>query len=191
MRRIVLVVALVAIVGFAAWMLLKPKPARRPSRRATSSDTSGTAAQPGSARQAGRGAAGRTSGRLRATTKAERTAERKRLREERRRQRREARRRERERKRALRYARKRGSTRKRSRKGQYYVLKATIVAPGAERFALIDSRRVGVGDVVMGRRVVSISENSIEVESFGRVITVRIGESLLPPSAATGRRRRG
>ncbi len=185
MRRIVLVVALVAIVGLAAYMLLKPKPPQRSSsRRATAGDTSGAAASV-APRQPGR-----TAGRLRAKTKEERAAERKRLREERRRQQREARRRERERRRALRSASRRGrSSFRRARKGQYYVLKATIVAPGSERFALIDSRRVGIGDVVMGRRVVAIDENSIQVEAFGRVTTVRIGESLLPPGAFTTRRR--
>jgi hypothetical protein len=184
-RRIVLIVALIAVVGFAAFMLLKPKKAPlKPRRKAVASDTSGgqTAAQPVRT--------GRTTGRLRAQTKEQRAAERKRLREERRRQRREARRRERERRRMLKYAQRRSGRRKSSRKGQYYVLKATIVSPGGERFALVDGRRVGVGEVVMGRRVIAIYENSIEVEAFGRVTTVRIGESLLPPGAyrTTGRR---
>lgn len=190
MRRIVLAVVLVAVVGLAAFMLLRPKkaPAKSSRRSSTSSDSaSGSPARPA----ASAGKRGKTAGRVKATTKEERTAEAKRLRKERRRQLKEQRRRERERRRQLRLAsRRQGKSGRRSggRKGQYYVVRA-IVSLGGDSYALVDSRRVRVGDVVIGRRIVAIQPDRLEVEAFGKRISVRVGESLLPPTFTPGSRR--
>lgn len=197
MRRIVLVLILVAVVGFAGFMLLKPKGSARSSKRAAATVTDST----GSVRTAaskGKSAAkparrGKTTGALKPMTKEERKAEVKRRREEERRRRKALKQQERERKRALKAAGRLGRSSKRSSKGQYYVVKA-IVSLGHDSYALIDGRRAQVGDVVMGRRIVSIEPDRIEVEAFGRQSTVRVGESLLPSSyggsGSTRRQRR-
>lgn len=189
MRRIVLAVVLVAVVGLAAFMLMRPKktPARSTKRSAQSDSAGGSSARPA----ATTGQRGRTAGRVKATTKEERTAEAKRLRKERRRQLKEQRRRERERRRQLRLAsRRQGKSGRRTsgRKGQYYVVRA-IVSLGGDSYALVDSRRVRVGDVVIGRRIVAIQPDRLEVEAFGKRISVRVGESLLPPTFTPGSRR--
>ncbi len=181
MRRvgILILLAVVVVVG-AVLLLRKPKAgsarAKSKTKEAdTSATVSGTPARPASA---GRG---KTVGRIKAKTKEERLAEKKKRREEERKRRKEMKRRERERRRMLKYARsKRGSRKSGARKGTYFVVKA-IVSLGNESYALIDSRRVRVGDVIMGRRVVDIKPDRIEIEAFGRVTTVRVGESILPP----------
>jgi len=192
-RRVVLAVVLVAVVGLAAFMLLRPKKAQsRSSRRSRSAqgDTA-TGGEPRAAAATTR--RGRTAGRVRGSTKEQRTAEAKRLRKERRKQLKEQRKRDRDRRRQLRLASRRqgrGSRRGSSRKGQYYVVRA-IVSLGGDSYALVDSRRVKVGDVVIGRRIVAIQPDRLEVEAFGRRMTVRVGESLLPPTFdARARRRR-
>lgn len=130
---------------------------------------------------------GRTSGSLKPMTKEERKAELKKLRAEEKRRKKELKRQEREKKRLLKFARSRRGKRRTSRKGVYYTVKA-IVSLGNERYALVDSRRVVEGDVVMGRRIVSIEPDRIEVEAFGRRSTVRVGESLLPYGYGAKRR---
>ncbi len=180
MRRIVIFLIFAGVITFAAVMLLRrPKGgSSTPRRRSAQTDTVATARTP---------ARGRTVGRLKPLTREERAKERKRLREEARRRKRELRRQERERRRMLRASR-RGKSKK-SRKGTYYVLKA-VVSLGSESYALIDNRRVRVGDVVMGRKVVAIHPDRIEIEVFGRKSIVRVGESLLPTSYFTQRKRR-
>ncbi len=184
MRRIILVLIVAAVVVVGGVLLFrKSSPAARPSRKAARSDSISPSGQRSTAAQ------GRTAGRLKAKTKEERAAERKRLRAEERKRKRELKRQERERRRMLKYARSRRGRRKvASRKGTYYVVKA-IVALGDDSYALIDNRRVRVGDVVMGRKIVAIGTDRIEVEAFGRRTTIRVGESLLPPSYFTQRRR--
>lgn len=89
----------------------------------------------------------------------------------------------------LRMARSRTSRKaKARRKGQFYVVKA-IVSLGSESYALIDSRRVKEGDVIMGRRIVAILPDRLEIEAFGKRSSVKVGESLLPPTYSTKRRR--
>ncbi|MEO0051195.1 MAG: hypothetical protein ABIK11_01445 [candidate division WOR-3 bacterium] len=184
MRRIILVLIVAAVVVVGGVLLFrKPKPAARSSRSTTQSDSISGAGRRSTAAQ------GRTAGRIRAKTKEERAAERKRLRAEERKRKKELKRQERERRRMLKYARsRRGGRKTASRKGTYYVVKA-IVSLGEDSYALIDNRRVRVGDVVMGRKIVAIGTDRIEVEAFGRRTTVRVGESLLPPSYFTQRKR--
>ncbi|MEO0077587.1 MAG: hypothetical protein ABIK86_01115 [candidate division WOR-3 bacterium] len=191
MRRIVLAVVLVAVVGLAAFMLMRPKktPTRSARRSSAQSDSAGERSSARSTATAG--TRGKTAGRVKATTKQERTAEEKRLRKERRKQLREQRKRERERRRQLRLAsRRQGKSGRRTsgRKGQYYVVRA-IVSLGGDSYALVDSRRVRVGDVVIGRRIVAIQPDRLEVEAFGKRMSVRVGESLLPPNFTPGSRR--
>jgi hypothetical protein len=166
-------------------MLLRPKGAAKKgkSARKTEQDSAGTTTTTGGKRTAQAGSKrgrskGKTAGTLKSMTKEERRAEVKRRRAEEKQRRRELKRQERERRRMLRGSR-RSRKGTRSRKGQFYVVKA-IVSLGSESYALIDGRRAQVGDVVMGRKVVAIEPDRIEVESFGRRTTVRVGESLLP-----------
>lgn len=186
MRRIVIVVALVAVVGVAAFLLLRPKNAPKKGADKTTSDTS-EVADSEAAKTSRR--KGRTAGRVRPKSKAEIRAERKKLRKEERRRKKEQKRREREQRRMLKQAGRRRSKRsKRGSKGRSYVVRA-IVYLGADSYALIDGRRVGVGDVIMGRRVVSVEPDRIQIESFGRMTSVRVGESIMPLTFDTKRRR--
>jgi hypothetical protein len=189
-RRIVLILVLVVIVGIAGFILLRPK---RPGKAAakpaagdsTSTSTAPKAATPGAARKAG----GKAAGNLKPMTPEQRRAEMKRARDEERARKKQLRLQERERRRALRSARSRRGKRKSGRRGQaFYVLKA-VVSMGDESYALVDSRRVQVGDVLMGRRVVAIQPDRIEIEAFGKRTTVKVGESLLPPTFNTKRTR--
>ncbi len=186
MRRIVLVLILVAVLGLAGYMLLRPKgtakkgkSARKTEQDSTADRKTTTGTRPAASAKSARGrSGGRVSGSLKTMSKEERRAETKRRRAEEKRRRRELKRQERERRRMLRSSR-RGRKGTRSRKGQFYVVKA-IVSLGSESYALIDGRRVQVGDVVMGRKVVAIAPDRIEVESFGRRSSVRVGESVAP-----------
>lgn len=188
MRRVGILIVLAAVVVVGGILLLrKPKSSRGKSKAKTVQSDSTVGMQSGVSVK--RRAKGKTVGRLKAKTKAERLAERKRLRAEEKRKRRELKRRERERRRMLRYARRKHGSRKTSRKGTYYVVKA-VVSLGSESYALIDSRRVSVGDVVMGRRIVDIKPDRIEIEAFGRRTVVRVGESILPTSYFSERKRR-
>ncbi|MCR4424326.1 MAG: hypothetical protein WHU95_00390 [candidate division WOR-3 bacterium] len=191
MRRVGILIVLAAVVVVGGFLLLrKPQKStgkRTKSKTAQSDSTQVAGQQSGTA--AVRGAKGKTVGRLKAKTKEERLAEKKRLREEEKKKRRELKRQERERRRMLKYARSKRGSRKASRKGSYYVVKA-IVSLGSESYALIDSRRVKVGDVVMGRRIVDIQPDRIEIEAFGRRSVVRVGESILPTSYIIERKRR-
>jgi len=179
-RRIVIIIALVAVVGFAGYMLLRPRSKGRTSR-STPSD-SGALAKPSRK-------GGRTAGKLKARTKKELAEEKKKLKTEERKRRKALRRQERERKRRLRAARKRRGTRgSRRRKGRLYVVSA-IVSLGDDSYALIDGRRVGIGDVIMGRKIVSIQPDRVVVDAFGKTSVVRVGESILPTSYSLDRRR--
>lgn len=187
MRRVLIILVGAAVVVLAAVMLFrKPKVSSARRARTTQTDSATTTGQAlrASARR------GKTTGAIQAKTKEERIAERKRLREAEQKRRRELRRQEREKRRMLKYARSRRGIRKSSsRKGSYYMVKA-IVSLGEESYALIDSRRVKIGDVVMGRKIVAIHPDRIEVEAFGRRTVVRVGESLLPPTYSTRERKR-
>lgn len=182
MRRIVIIIVLVAAVGVAAFFLLRP---RRPAAgtRTSSTDTATGRSTRRSSRRA------RTSGRIQPRSKKELRAEKKMRRKEERRRKREARRRQREQRQRLREARRKHGRKRRGSKGNLYVVRA-IVSLGSESYALVDGRRVGIGDVVMGRRIVEIQPDHLEIEAFGRRSSVRVGESLLPTSYSTKRGRR-
>jgi len=191
MRRIVLVLVLVVVLVIAGYMLLRP---RRPAARARSTtaltDTTEYAGSNARAvRPAARSArAGKVAGTLKASTREERRAKAKQIRDAERARKKELKRQEREKKRMLTRARTRRSSRSTRKGGQLYILKAVVVL-GNESYALVDARRVQVGDYVMGRKIVAISPDRIEIEAFGRRSTVRVGESLLPSSYATTTRR--
>jgi hypothetical protein len=196
-RRIVLVVVLVAVFVVAGYMLLRPKrsPARAKSTKvAVKAGSVGDGSFTGSSVKAVRPAGsrnarqGKVAGTLKASTREQRRAKTKQIREEERLRRKELKRQERDKKRMLKTARATRGKRKTRKGGDLYVLKA-IVAVGGQNFALIDGRNAQVGDVVMGKKIVGIGQDRIEVEAFGRRSTVRVGESLLP-STYTPRRNR-
>ena len=188
MRRIVLVLVLVVVLAIAGYMLLRPKgAAARAKTRTVLADTSEYGGSTGSAAKAVRPAGSRTAkstgkvaGNLKASTKAQRSAKAKQIRAEERARKKELKRLAREKKRLL--SKSARTRRGRStRKGELYVLRA-VVATGSENYALVDSRKVQVGDFVLGRKIVGISPDRVEIEAFGKRSTVRVGESLLPPS---------
>ncbi|MEO0070280.1 MAG: hypothetical protein ABIK18_05765 [candidate division WOR-3 bacterium] len=186
MRRIFLLLILIAVVVVAGMFLIKRPKSTSTRRPRASTQTDSLAQKTTAARPAARG---KTVGKLKAQTKEERAKERKRQREEEKRRRKELRRQERERRRMLKYSSRLRKGKKRGSKGAYYVLKA-IVSLGDESYALIDNRRVKVGDVVMGRKIVAIYTNHIEIEAFGRRSVVRVCESLLPTSYFMQRKQR-
>lgn len=192
MRRIVLVLVLVAVLVVAGYMLLRPRraPARARSRTAVTDttgadDSSAQAVRPAGSRAARRGKA---AGRLKASTAAERRAKAKKIREAERARKKELKRQEREKKRMLRKSARSRTGRSTRKGGQLYVLKA-VVALGSGNYALVGGRKVQVGDFVLGRKIVEISLDRIEIEAFGKRSTVRVGESLLPSSSAGTTRR--
>jgi hypothetical protein len=175
-RRIVIIIALVAVVGIAGYMLLRPRSGAKRAVKQAASDAVSTAKT------------GRKAGKIKSRTKQELAEEKRKRKAEERKRKRELKRQERERKRRLRYARKRRGRRGRRRKGQLYVVSA-IVSLGSDSYALVDGRRVGVGDVIMGRRIVSIQPDRLVVDAFGKTTTVRVGESVVPFAYADRRRR--
>lgn len=189
MRRIVLVLGLVAVLVIAGYMLLRPKGARaRPKSRTALADTSeyggSTAAGAKAVRTAGRRTAkstGKVAGNLKASTKEERRAKAKQIRAAESRRKKALKRAEREKKRMLKKSARTRRGRSTRKGGGMYVLKA-VVAAGSENYALVDGRKVQIGDFVLGRKIVGISPDRIEIEAFGKRSTVRVGESLLPPS---------
>jgi hypothetical protein len=185
-RRIVLILVLVAVVGLAGFLLLRPKGGARSAKKADSGDS--TATGKSTVATTVKKTGGKVAGKVKPKTAAERKAETKRIRDAERKRKRDLRRAESERRKALRYARSRRGKRRTRSKGQFYVLKA-IVALGDGSYALIDNRRVQVGDVLMGRRIVTIMPDRIEVEAFGKRSTVRVGEGLLPPTFGARSRR--
>ena len=187
MRRIVLVLLLVVVLAIAGYMLLRPKGAKaRPKSSTALTDTSeyggATASGAKTVRTAGSRTAkstGKVAGNLKASTKEERRAKTKQIKAAERARKKELKRAEREKKRLL---KKSARTRRghSTRKGVgTYVLKAVVVT-GSENYALVDARKVQVGDIVLGRKIVGISPDRIEIEAFGKHSTVRVGESLLP-----------
>jgi len=189
MRRIVLVLVLVAVLAIAGDMLLRPKGAKaRPKSKTALADTSeyggSTAAGAQAVRTSGSRTArraGKVAGKLKASTAEERRAKTKQIKAAERARKKELKRAEREKKRLL---KKSARTRRgrSTRKGEgMYVLKAVVVT-GSDNYALVDARKVQVGDFVLGRKIVGISPDRVEIEAFGKRSTVRVGESLLPPS---------
>lgn len=182
MRRIVLVLVLVVIVVIAGFMLLRPKRgSAQPKSVSAATDTSAlggaTAARPAGGKAA---KAGKVAGALTASTPEQRRAQAKVIRDAENARKKELKRQAREKKRMLAKAgRAHGG---RAGKGQgLYVLKA-VIAMGNDNYAMVDTRKVQVGDIVLGRRIVSIGQDRIEIEAFGRRSTVRVGESLVPSS---------
>lgn len=197
MRRIVLVLVLVVVLVIAGYTLLRPKGAKaRPKSRTALADTSeyggSTATGAKAVRTAGSRSArstGRVAGNLKASTKEERRAKAKQIKDAERARKRELKRAEREKKRLLKKSA-RARRGRSTRKGEgMYVLKAVVVT-GSDNYALVDARKVQVGDFVLGRKIVGISPDRIEIEAFGKRSTVRVGESLLPSSYAPTRTKR-
>jgi hypothetical protein len=60
---------------------------------------------------------------------------------------------------------------------------------GSDSYALVDGRRVAAGDVVMGRRIVAIEADRVIIEAFGKRSAVRVGESVVPLTFTTKKRR--
>jgi len=197
-RRIVLVLLLVAVFVVAGYMLLRPKPkaksarAKAKSSKVAVSDATdqGIPARPvGRVAKSGRKSAraGKVAGTLKASSRDARRAQMKKIKDEARRRKKELKQQERDKKRMLKSARTSRGRRKTRKGGDFYVLKAIILL-GNESYVLVDGRKARVGDVVMGRKIVGIGQDRIEIEVFGRRSTVRVGESLLPSSYSPRRR---
>ena len=196
MRRIVLVLVLVGVFVVAGYMLLRPKPKAKPAGAKSSTAAVGNANDPGApaspAAKAGKSGSasakgGKVAGTLKATTKDERRAQMKKIKDDERARKKALKLQEREKRRLLKGASARGGRRKVGKGGGFYVLKA-IIFLGDHSYVLIDGRKAQVGDVVMGRKIVGIGQDRIEVEAFGRRSTVRVGESLLPSSYSPKRK---
>jgi sRNA-binding protein len=189
MRRIVLVLVLVVVLAVAGYMLFRPKraPARAKARSALTDSSDYGGARPASAVRPAANrpkSSGKVTGKLTATTAEERRAKAKQIRAQERARQRELKRQERLKKRMLSASARTRRSRRTGRKGgETYVLKA-VVATGSENYALVDSRKVQVGDFVLGRKIVGISPDRIEIEAFGKRSTVRVGESLMPQASA-------
>lgn len=181
MRRIIIILVLVAVTGIAGYMLLKPRAKKAGQKVQKAAEDVADAVPVGK-----KGSRAK----LKAKTKEQLKLEKAQRKREEKKRKRELLRREREAKRRLRTARSKRSRRsKRGRKGiQLYTVSA-IVSMGSDSYALIGGRRVGVGDVVMGRRILAIHSDRLEVEAFGKLTVVRVGESLLPTYYSEKRRR--
>ena len=186
MRRIVLVLVLVGVLAIAGYMVLRPKAKARPKSKTALADTSEYGGSTGTAAKAVRPAgkrtarsAGKVAGQLKASTKAERSAKAKQIRAAERARKKQLKAQARAKKKLLSKSARNRRGRSTRKGGGVYVLKA-IVATGSENYAMIDARKVQVGDFVMGRKIVGISPDRIEIEAFGKRSTVRVGESLLP-----------
>jgi len=192
MRRYVLVLVLVAVLVVAGYTLLRPKGAKaRPKSGTALTDTSEYAGSAASDAQAVRTVRSRTAkstgkvaGNLKASTTADRKAKAKQIRDAERARKKELKRQERLKKQMLKQSRTRRGRHATGKNAQLYVLKA-VVAAGGENYAMVDSRKVQVGDYVLGRKIVSIDPDRIEIEAFGKRSTVRVGESLMPTSYYT------
>jgi ribosomal protein L16/L10AE len=191
MRRIVLVLVLIGVLAIAGYMLLRPKGAKARAKSKTalsdSSESGGSTASDAKAVRSSRSrtsrSTGKVAGNLKASTAEERRAKAKQIKAAERARKKALKRAEREKKRML---KKSARTRRgrATRKGEgMYVLKAVVVT-GSENYALVDARKVRVGDFVLGRRIIGISPDRIEIEAFGKRSIVRVGESVLPPSYA-------
>jgi hypothetical protein len=186
MRRYVLVLVLVAVLVLAGYMLLRPKGAKaRPKSRTALTDSSdlggSTATGAKTVRSRTAKSTGKVAGKLKASTSEERRAKAKQIRAAERARKKELKRQARLKKQMLKMARTRRGRRSTRKSGELYVLKA-VVATGSDNYAMVDARKVQVGDFVLGRKIVGISPDRIEIEAFGKRSTVRVGESLLPPS---------
>ncbi|HTW91509.1 MAG TPA: hypothetical protein VMH22_07335 [bacterium] len=184
MRRIVLVIGLVVVVAIAGFFLLRPKGgAAQTQNTAALADSSQFGGSAGATHKAGGSTtskAGKVAGTLKASTLADRKAKAQQIRDAERARKKEMKRQARQKTQML--ARARGRHGGATRAGAaMYVLKA-IVALGNDNYALVDSRKVQVGDVVLGRKIVQISPDRIVIEAFGKQSTVRVGESLVPAS---------
>ena len=195
MRRIVLVLVLVGVFVVAGYMLLRPKPKAKSTRAKSSTAAAGQTSDPGGsaspatkvAKSSKSAKGGKVAGTLKATSKDERRAQLKKIKDAERARKKALKQQEREKRRMLKGASARGNRRKTGKGGGFYVLKA-IIFLGDHSYVLIDGRKAQVGDVVMGRKIVGIGQDRIEVEAFGRQSTVRVGESLLPSSYSPKRK---
>ena len=195
MRRIVLVLVLVGVFVVAGYMLLRPKSKAKPARAKSSTAAAGETSDPGAsaspaakvAKSSKSAKGGKVAGTLKATSKDERRAQLKKIKDDERARKKALKLQEREKRRLLKGASARSGRRKVGKGGGFYVLKA-IIFLGDHSYVLIDGRKAQVGDVVMGRKIVEIGQDRIEVEAFGRRSTVRVGESLLPSSYSPSRK---
>jgi len=188
---------LLVVFVVAGYMLLRPKPKAKPARASSSTvagvDMSGQDVQVkpvGTVAKTGSKSAktGKVAGTLKATTQAERRAKLKKIKDAERLRKKALKKQEREKRRMLKSASARGGRRNSRTKGAgLYVLKAIILL-GNESYVLIDGRKARVGDVVMGRKIVEIGQDRIEIEAFGKRSTVRVGESLMPPAYSSTRK---
>ena len=187
MRRIVLVLVLVAVLVLAGYMLLRPKGAPAKAKTATAlTDSAQYSGASGSSAKAVRPAgtktaksSGKVVGNLKASSAADLKAKTKQMRDAERARKKELKRQAREKKLLLSKSARTRRGRSTGKGAQLYVLRA-VVAAGNENYALVDSRKVQVGDFVLGRKIVGISPDRIEIEAFGKTSTVRVGESLMP-----------
>jgi len=187
MRTIVLVLVLVGVLAIAGYMVLRPKGAKaRPKSKTALADTSEYGGSTGTAAKAvspaGKRTAkstGKVAGQLKASTKAERSAKAKQIRAAERARKKQLKAQARAKRKLLSKSARNRRGRSARKGGGVYVLKA-VVANGSENYAMVDARKVQVGDFVMGRKIVGISPDRIEIEAFGKRSTVRVGESLLP-----------
>jgi hypothetical protein len=127
-------------------------------------------------------------GSLAAQTPDAKLAEKKRLKEEKRRLRDEMRRRKQEEKLAQQSARGKRAKRTAGKRSLYdaYTLKATI----AGHYALIGNRRLEPGDIIAGKKIVSVESDRVVLEQFGTSFTVRIGEPVQRMSTTRNRRQK-
>ena len=189
MRRIVLVLVLVGVLALAGYMLLRPKKAPAKAKSTASmTDSSEYGGSPASGDKGVRPASSKTAkskgkiaGKLKASTAADRSAKTKQIRDAERARKKELKRLAREKKKLLSKSARTRRGRSNRKGAETYVLRA-VVATGSENYALVDSRKVQVGDFVLGRKIVGISPDRIEIEAFGKRSTVRVGESLMPSS---------
>ncbi|MCX7785138.1 MAG: hypothetical protein N2201_02775 [candidate division WOR-3 bacterium] len=176
MRRIILFIVLGVLVIFAFTRLFsRPKP------------TGGTKKKSSSDTLAVRSRRGKTAGQIKTKTKEELREEKRRAQRAERARLRELRRRQRELERMRRLSRRKRRIRSKRAK-QIYVLRA-IMKIDSEKYALIDTRRMTIGEEISGRKIVEIGDDRIVIEEFGRRREVRMGESILP-SVLTQKRRR-
>ncbi|MDH5186277.1 MAG: hypothetical protein ACETVX_01995 [bacterium] len=184
-RGILFLLILVALVFFAWQVVLKPKPAKSKTSKKTKE------VKPKTEKTIKKRS--KRSGRLKKLTKEERKAEKALKRAERKRRREELRRRKREERLAKRAARrKRGKSGRKSKKGLgAYILQAIIWYDVGPSYAMIDGRRFEVGDVISGRKIVTIKPDQIVVDYRGNKSVIRMGESVLPSGYfSTVKRRR-
>ncbi len=189
MRRGILFLIILAVLALFAWqVVLKPKPTRK-SKKTTKAKTEKT--EESSTKKTSRKRPKRA-GKLKGLSKEERKAERERLRAEKKRRKAELRRKKKEERLARKAAKSRSKrSSKRKKRISAYVVQAIIWFDVGPSYVMIDGRRYEIGDIVQGRKIVSIKQDQIVIDYRGTQTIVRMGESVLPGGYfGTERRRR-